>query len=1213
MTKQLCKLLLLLFAIAGIAAMPTPMQASTKAADAVNKLLDRIGGAGTAERFSIQIDASLADNGKDVFVLSSDGSKPLIKGSSTIAVTTGINWYLNHVAHVNLAWNNLTTDLSAVSLPLPQGEERHVCSADYRYYLNYCTFSYSMSTWTWERWQKEIDWMALHGINMPLQIVGLDVVWYNLLTKDLGYTADEAGKFVAGPCFQAWWGMNNLEGWGGPNPEWWYKRQADLCSKILARQRELGMEPVLPGYAGMVPSDIEKKGYSAKNQGNWCAFVRPYILDPNSKAFDEISEKYYARLKEVMGQSEYYSMDPFHEGANTSGIDVPSAYKKIADAMFKANADAKWVIQFWQWGGAQYNVLDKVEKGKLIVLDLYSDAHTHFGEYRGHDAVYCILPNFGGRTGTFGRLSKVMTDYYNQRSQYPNIKGVGATPEAIEQVPVLYDALFELPWRQTAPDPKKWVADYTLSRYGKQNTEAQTAWEKLRQTVLNCPTALQGPQEAVVCARPSLTVGSVSVWGGTDIFYDAQQVADAAFNLLSAKGELSGENYNYDLTDVTRQTLTDYSYYLLKAINEAHSRGDKTAYAQRRDAFLGLFPDLDNLLGTNKLFMLGHWTQMARAIADETDRTTAADRDWLELDNARTLISTWGARDNAEAGGLRDYSYRQWNGMLVDYYLPRWQKFFANLDAGTSQPDWFTMDWNWAHTSGKEYSDTPSGNSAEVATELLGKYFVNIAISDTSTYHLYRYFNTDAAGDMEIPAYRGAAFKFPVESVPAGLKEDNANISIDLNHDGAFSANEKFNGLTANIPADALIGKTVAEFSLTDGTSLSFTLVIKDEIKAPRTVSAKSADDAQGSVSIEGTEGNSIESDKEVVLTATPAAGYDFYQWTNSKGQSVGNENPYTYYGAEAEEFTAHFLVSKWGAPAEDLVDMATIESYEQYVANIAASTNGAKEQTIYSTAKCPESLFHTTQVVNAAAGSQLTLHWTDTEANNGLSYCRLSAYADMNADGDFDDEGEFLSVVGNKSSNNNTQLCDYTLKVLLPYEVPQGITHIRLRFDSSWKDGLDSKTDAMPAKAKTARMVYDIPVNVTEYASSACTVTVKSSNTAQGTVDASGQSDTYTYAPGEEVVLRAYPSKGYKLDCWKDQYGRKVPAAWQSGNTIRLQAPESGTYTAFFVIDPTSGINGVSANAEAEGRWFDIQGRPTTKEAKGIRISETGEKAMGK
>lgn len=172
--------------------------------------------------------------------------------------------------------------------------------------------------------------------------------------------------------------MNNLEGWGGPNPDWWYARQEKLAQKILARERELGMQPVLPGYAGMVPSDIaQKKGYTANNQGEWCTFTRPYILDPNSAAFATVSEKYYQRLQEVMGTSEYYSMDPFHEGANTSGIDVPSAYSKIAEAMTKANAKGKWVVQFWQWSGAQYNILSKVEKvNSLCSTCLVTHIHT---------------------------------------------------------------------------------------------------------------------------------------------------------------------------------------------------------------------------------------------------------------------------------------------------------------------------------------------------------------------------------------------------------------------------------------------------------------------------------------------------------------------------------------------------------------------------------------------------------------------------------------------------------------------------------------------------------------------------------------------------------------------------------------------------------------------------------------------------------------------
>ena len=45
--------------------------------------------------------------------------------------------------------------------------------------FNYCTFNYSASWWNWERWEQEIDFMALNGINMPLSIVGLEGVWYD--------------------------------------------------------------------------------------------------------------------------------------------------------------------------------------------------------------------------------------------------------------------------------------------------------------------------------------------------------------------------------------------------------------------------------------------------------------------------------------------------------------------------------------------------------------------------------------------------------------------------------------------------------------------------------------------------------------------------------------------------------------------------------------------------------------------------------------------------------------------------------------------------------------------------------------------------------------------------------------------------------------------------------------------------------------------------
>ncbi len=47
----------------------------------------------------------------------------------------------------------------------------------FRYYQNVCTVSYSMVWWDFKRWEREIDWMALRGINFPLAFNGQELIW----------------------------------------------------------------------------------------------------------------------------------------------------------------------------------------------------------------------------------------------------------------------------------------------------------------------------------------------------------------------------------------------------------------------------------------------------------------------------------------------------------------------------------------------------------------------------------------------------------------------------------------------------------------------------------------------------------------------------------------------------------------------------------------------------------------------------------------------------------------------------------------------------------------------------------------------------------------------------------------------------------------------------------------------------------------------------
>ncbi|MCI7370837.1 alpha-N-acetylglucosaminidase, partial [Prevotella sp.] len=450
---------------------------------------------------------------RDFFEITSKNGKPLIRGNNYVSIASGINWYLKYSVGVHLTWNSMHASLPA-TLPLVQGVERHTTDIKHRYYLNYCTLSYSMAFWDWKRWEQELDWMALHGINLCLDIVGTDVVWRNVLLK-LGYTKDEANEFVAGPAFQAWWLMNNLEGWGGPNSDNWYQQRERLQKQIMKRMKELGINVCLPGYSGMVPYDAKQRlGLDVADPGKWNDYKRPAFLQPTSKRFAEIASIYYKEQQRLYGKADFYSMDPFHEGGNAGGVDLRKAGEAIMGAMKAVNPNAVWVVQ--AWGACPYpSMIKHLKNGDMLVLDLYSENRPQWGNsestwyrkegFNGHDWAFCMLLNFGGNVGMFGKLQHVVDEYYKARcsSFKSTMKGVGLTMEGIENNPVMYELVSELPWRDAKFSWKEWLHDYVEARYGNiNNAKVHDAWLLLARSVYGAGAKIveQGCHESVLCA-----------------------------------------------------------------------------------------------------------------------------------------------------------------------------------------------------------------------------------------------------------------------------------------------------------------------------------------------------------------------------------------------------------------------------------------------------------------------------------------------------------------------------------------------------------------------------------------------------------------------------------------------------------------------------------------------------------------------------------------
>lgn len=153
-----------------------------------------------ARHFTVELINNV--KGYDIFEIESDHNKIIVRGNNGVAIASGLYYYLNEFTHSQITWNGVNLNLPDTFPKVPKKIIK-TTPHNYRYYLNYCTFNYSMSWWDWDRWEREIDWMALHGINMPLSLTGQEYTWYQVY-KEMGFTAEDLQKFFTGPAYFAW-------------------------------------------------------------------------------------------------------------------------------------------------------------------------------------------------------------------------------------------------------------------------------------------------------------------------------------------------------------------------------------------------------------------------------------------------------------------------------------------------------------------------------------------------------------------------------------------------------------------------------------------------------------------------------------------------------------------------------------------------------------------------------------------------------------------------------------------------------------------------------------------------------------------------------------------------------------------------------------------------------------------------------------------------
>ena len=653
---------------------------------------------------ALDIQFKLLDSqgGHDVYSIRATDGKLTLSGSSSVALCYAYRIYLREACHLQKTWSGANLSLPAV---WPTYEKQQTVSPYlHRYFLNVCTFGYTSPYWDWKRWEEEIDWMALHGINMPLATIANEAIAERVWLK-MGLQKEDIRQFFTAPAHLPWHRMGNLNTWDGPLTDKWMQRQITLQHQVLDRMKQLGMTPIVPAFAGFVPKAfVEIHPEVDCKHLSWGGFdpeLNAFVLPPNSPYFQEIGKMFVQEWEKEFGEHTYYLSDSFNEmELPIDPNDITAKHQLLAqygESIYRSiaagNKNAVWVTQGWTFG-YQHDfwdveslkaLLSKVPDEKMIIIDLGNDYpkwvwnteqtwKLHNGFY-GKQWIFSYVPNFGGKTLPTGDLqmyasSSAMALHATNKG---NLVGFGSAPEGLENNEVIYELLADMGWSQDSINLDTWIASYGKSRYGAYPKSMQKEWEKFNSTVYSAlysyPRFLW---QTVIPDKRRKSKHNMNDEFLQGIEYFLQSADDLRHSELYVNDAL-------ELAAYYLSVKADKIYH--KALSDKKANRMTAAHAEL-NTVINILLQVDKLLASHPLYRLSPWVNAARACGQ-----SESEKNYYEM-NAKRLITTWG-------GFQEDYAARFWSGLIKDYYIPRLKIYFTSPE---------TLDqWeeSWLHTPWK--------------------------------------------------------------------------------------------------------------------------------------------------------------------------------------------------------------------------------------------------------------------------------------------------------------------------------------------------------------------------------------------------------------------------------------------------------------------------------------------------------------------------------
>ncbi len=602
-----------------------------------------------------------ADNGYDRYEVYAEDKHIVLAGNSPLSQAMAYYDYLNRFHGIVITSGDF--DISKISsAPLPDEKFGRTIKKKIRAMTSYEMFSLSGNFRGFDRWEKEIDFMAMRGFNRALQPIGFDGILFRTLT-DLGMPEEFCLEFSSGPAFLINQLTGNIAGTNSVNSKEYLERKIAIGKLISERERELGIEPILPAAIPSVPFSLRKKYIKMDifKAPMWYNFPPIFFIRPKNVFFSIFNKKFLEFQKEAFGETHSYIFEPIYEAEKKGyNVHLSDTGKCLAEMLEEFDPDAVCYIHtssinsefFKETSAEKYIFLDDCNMAKETDL------------LNGRNFITELGGNRYGRTGIYGNVQKVCDNPFENSPL-----GSALAFDTFEINPVYCAAALEAATADGKFDRDDFIRDFCQKRY---KTDAFDE-DIIRLTELCSDDECTG---SIICARPCTDVKHTAPFDTMKRKYDFHELYEIAKSILDSDGRKI-DTMRADLQSIVRQFLSDLAYPVYLKATQFFKEKNVRNFEQASNLFLEICEDIDRLLRTREETNFCTKYVEAQELGNNKDEKEALQINFL------LLHTIWGPFNHSI---LYDTVWNEWGGLVKDYYAGRWHMYYRSLAAYFDHP-----------------------------------------------------------------------------------------------------------------------------------------------------------------------------------------------------------------------------------------------------------------------------------------------------------------------------------------------------------------------------------------------------------------------------------------------------------------------------------------------------------------------------------------------